>query len=281
MITMVAVAGLPILAVTLILASIAKLAGLDGDAGPGALGRLGPTVLMPGRWRRPATIFCAVYEGVLGAGLLCWDGPLPSWGAAMFFAVSTYVLLDLRRRRPDVGCGCFGDVSATPVGLRSIGRAIVLTAMAIAVSTQSMDVTTLRTVLYYAPWTVIPWVAGGIVLLLALSPEVDESVARLRYRAPCAQRELPVERSLSRLRSSAAWRSHVHLIIDAEPSDVWRELCWRFFAFPGRTADGVGVEVIFAVYLGGRHGPVRGAVVTAGGEPLTSLPESIVISAGR
>jgi hypothetical protein len=278
MLSTTAVADLPILVLMLVLGSVAKVATAGGGAEPGGLTRLGPAILVPEGWRRPAMILCAVAELGLASGMLFWDSPLPRWGTVAFFAVSTYVLLDLRRRRPDAGCGCFGEVSATPVGLRSIGRTIVLTAMAAAVTTSAVDG---RAVLAGLSWPLAAWFAGGLVLLMALSPELEEAVARLRYRAPCEHRDRPVEGSLSRLTASAAWRSHQPLLTSAEPSDVWREMCWRFFAFSGRTAEGDDVEVVFAVYLSGRHAPVRSAVVTGDGSALASLPESIAVSAGR
>jgi hypothetical protein len=281
MITMIAVAGTPLLIVVLIFGCAAKLADVRGDSEPGALAKLGPAVLMPGRLRRPAVVVCAVLEGVVAVLLLSLDSPLPRYACVAFFAISTYVLFDLRRRRPDVGCGCFGDVSATPVGLRSIARPAMLTVVALAAARQQLDIETLRAVLTHDLGTVLAWFAALTALLLVLSPELEESVARLRYRAPCAQREMPIERSLSRLRASATWRAHRHLLTRSEPLDVWRELCWRFFSFPGRTADGLPVDVVFAVYLSGRHAPVRGAVVAADGVAQARLPESIAVSVIR
>jgi hypothetical protein len=278
MLSMTAVADLPILVLMLVLGAVAKVATAGSDAEPGGLTRLGPAILVPEGWRKPALIVCAAAELALAAGMLFWDSPLPRGATIAFFAVSTYVLVDLRRRRPDAGCGCFGEVSSTPVGLRSIGRTIVLTGMAAAVTAEAVDGAVVRAEL---SWTMAAWFAGGLVALMVLSPELEEAVARLRYRAPCEHRHLPVERSLSRLNGSAAWRSQRALLTSTEPTDVWRELCWRFFAYPARTAEGDVVEVVFAVYLSGRHAPVRSAVVTADGSSLASLPESIPVSASH
>jgi hypothetical protein len=278
MLSKIALAGLPILVLLLVLGGAAKMATVGKDAEPGALTRLGPAILVPAKWRRPALIICAVGEVVLTAGLLFWNNAVPRWATVAFFAISTYVLLDLRRRRPDVGCGCFGEVSATPIGLRSIGRTTVLTGIALAVAVESAGG---AAVVASLSWTLVAWAAAAVLILVALSPEVEETVARLRYRAPCEQRDLPVERSLSRLTSSTVWRSHRALLLSTEPADMWRELCWRFFAYPGRTGDGENVEVVFAVYLSGRHAPVRGAVVAADGSSLASLPESMPVSAGH
>ena len=114
-----------------------------------------------GRWPRSSAVRSGAEIGTLGQlARRCWcptasDGrrcssarsvscdrgraagdrlPVLQVGPVAFFAMSTYVLLELRRRRPDAGCGCFGEVSAAPVGLRSIGRTMVLTGMAVGLS---------------------------------------------------------------------------------------------------------------------------------------------------
>jgi hypothetical protein len=124
-------------------------------------------------------------------------------------------------------------------------------------------------------WPVTIWIGCALALLLLLSPEIEEGVSRLRYRAPCEQRPAPADRALSRLRASAAWRAHVKLLESDQPDDMWRELCWRFFVFPGQG----GTQVVFAVYLSGRRPPVRAAVVNADGRPVGPLPTSIPVSA--
>lgn len=276
MLSTIAAAALPIIVVTLALGGVAKLATVGRETSPGALARLGPAVLMPERFARAAMIACALVEFALAAGLLVVDHPAARWLPAVFFAVATYVLWDLRRRRPDVGCGCFGDVSDTPVGLRSIGRAAALTAMAALVGAQDL------TGWPHLTAETAPWIGGGVALLLACSPEVDGVVSRLRHRAPCEQRPMPAGRALSRLRASAAWRAHAGSLVADEPSDMWRELCWRFFVFP---AQG-DAEVVFAVQLSGRRPAVRAVVVGADGQVVApdelgdaSLRESTPVSA--
>ncbi|WP_182881915.1 MULTISPECIES: MauE/DoxX family redox-associated membrane protein [unclassified Microbispora] len=284
MLTIIATAALPVLALTLTLGGVAKLATAGREASPGALTRLGPVALAPERFARPAMIACALTEFALAGGSLVLDHPVTRWSPVVFFAIATYVLWDLRRRRPDVGCGCFGEVSAAPVGLRSIGRAAALTAMAVLVAAGNvpgLPGVMARPVL---PRGTAAWIAGGLVLLLlVLSPEIDEVAARVRHRAPCEQRALPSGRALSRLRGSAAWRAHAGSLVTDEPSDMWRELCWRFFVFPARD----GAEVVFAVYLSGRRPAVRVAVVGADGRVAAaagdrtdaSLRESTPVSA--
>ncbi|GLX01357.1 MauE/DoxX family redox-associated membrane protein [Microtetraspora sp. NBRC 16547] len=267
-----AVAALPILTLLLTTGGVAKLITAGEDAGQGALSRLGPAVLIPERFRRAAMLAGALGEFALVAGQLAANLAVARWLTAVFFTMSTYVLWDLRRRRPDVGCGCFGEVSSAPVGLRSVARAAVLTAMAVVVAMADVGP---ADVLSGASWTAAAWAAGGLALLLSLSPEIEETFSRLRHRAPCEQRPMPADHALSRLRASTAWRAHAGELESDEPHDSWRELCWRFFVFPGRG----GTEVVFAVYLSGRRPAVRVAVVGQDGNPVEPLQESIAVSA--
>ena len=52
--------------------------------------------------------------------------------ATAFFLVALSALIELRGHRPDVGCGCFGDLSTRPVSTRSIVRSGVLAVAALA-----------------------------------------------------------------------------------------------------------------------------------------------------
>ncbi|MFC4587829.1 MauE/DoxX family redox-associated membrane protein [Sphaerisporangium corydalis] len=270
-----ATAALALLVFLLLLGGTAKLATAGTDSEPGGLSRLGPGVLVPERWRKPVMIFCSFGEAVLAAGLVFTSNPLPRWGTIAFFSVATYVLWELRRRRPDVGCGCFGEASSAPVGLRSIGRAVVLAGLGVVVAIVPVSGADL---LSEFSWELVAAVAVGAAVLMVLSPELEEGIARVRYRAPCEQRPVSTSRILSRLRSSAEWRSHNELLTAAEPEDTWRELCWRFFVYSGRTASGARAEVVFAVYLIGRRPAVRVAVVETetAGDPLV---KSIGLSA--
>ncbi|GAA0952900.1 hypothetical protein GCM10009560_75080 [Nonomuraea longicatena] len=244
---------LPVLIVVLVLGTVAKFTTVRTGGEPGALSRLGPAVLVPEGAQAPALVCCAVGEFILAAGLLLTDHPLFRWATVVFCALSTYVLIELRRRRPDVGCGCFGEVSSAPVGRRSIARTVALTGMAL------MSV--------WAPvpgWTVFTqpsWaIAVGVLVLAVLSPEIEETVHRIRHRAPCEQRPAPAESvTLARLKASGSWRAHRAALEPAEPYDSWRELCWRFFAFRNTAGD----DVVFAVHLTGRRPTVRMAVVSA------------------
>ncbi|MFI6513566.1 MauE/DoxX family redox-associated membrane protein [Streptosporangium sp. NPDC050855] len=281
MLTTIAMGQLPVVLLLLAAGTAAKAWTVARAAEPGTLSRLGPAVLVTERWRPIAMLGCAVGELVLVGGLLATGHPFFRWGTAAFFAVSTYVLWELRRRRPDAGCGCFGEVSAIPVGRRSLGRTVVLTAMSTGLvwlpAVPGWEMMAAMT------WGHVPATLGGLLLLAALSPEIEEAVARLRHRAPCEQRRLDPVTALGRLRSSTVWRSHAELLSGTEPVDSWRELCWRFFVYPGRSHTGDAVDVVFAVYLSGRHPAVRVAMVGSDGRPVAGEPlgESLPISAGR
>ncbi|MBB2914929.1 hypothetical protein FHS43_006241 [Streptosporangium becharense] len=282
MLTTISAAQLPILVLLLLAGTAAKVWTATHETEPGALSRLGPAALVPERWSSPTMLACALGELFLAGGLLVTDHPFFRWSTTAFFAVSTYVLWELRRRRPDVGCGCFGEVSAVPVGWRSLGRAAVLTGMSAGLLAWTPQVPGWET-LTGLGWEHGPAALAGLVVLVVLSPEVDESVARLRHRTPCEQRRLDPATALGRLRASAVWRAHTELLSDTEPVDSWRELCWRFFVYPGHSPAGEPVDVVFAIYLSGRHPAVRVALVGSDGQPVTteSLPESMPISAGR
>ncbi|SDQ68800.1 MauE/DoxX family redox-associated membrane protein [Thermostaphylospora chromogena] len=276
MLETIAAAQAPVLVLLLTLGGVAKAATAHADVEPGGLVRLGPAILMPPRWRTLAMYVCAAVELVMAAGLIFSTHPYFRWNAVVFFALSTYVLMDLRRRHPDAGCGCFGEVSSRPIGMRSIGRTVVLTAMSVGVVWA--PVPALSLLAEPDPLT-LTGAAAGLAVLAVLSPELEEVVARLRYRAPCEQRSVPTGVALARLRSSAAWRAHESLLLTDQPRDSWRELCWRFFVYPGRTADGRDVEVVFAVYLSGRRPPVKVALVDEDGTAVQPMPESTPVSA--
>ncbi|MFG1947395.1 MauE/DoxX family redox-associated membrane protein [Nonomuraea sp. NPDC048826] len=252
---------LPVLIVLLCLGTAAKVMVIRSGREPNALANLGPAVLVPGRFRVPALLVCAAGELVLAGGLLLTTHPIFRWATVAFFAMSTYVLLELRRRRPDAGCGCFGEVSSAPVGVRSIARTMVLTGMA--------GLTVWAPVPGWVAFTRPSWefVLAGLVLLAVLSPEIDELIERARHRAPCEQRRGPAEGVvLARLRASGTWRAQRAQLVSPEPYDSWRELCWRFFVFKNHAQD----DVVFAVFMAGRRPAVRMAVVEADSEPLPS-----------
>jgi hypothetical protein len=218
-------------------------------------------------------------EFTLGTGLLVTSGTLAPLrvqaaatvlrvGTGLLFLTATAALVELRSRRPEAGCGCFGDLSTAPVSLRTIGRSSLLTvAAAASVRAPAMSLTATavgREVRELPPSGLagLAVLAAELTLIAALSPEVGEMLVRLGYRAPCEVRRVPAERSLAALRSSRTWRRHAHLLMSDEPVDVWRERCWRYAVFPG-WAGRRRAEVVFAVYLRGWRPPVLAAITDA------------------
>jgi len=224
---------------------------------------IGPTAMFPLPLRRPAAIVICASEFVLGIGLLLtasrtgWPVIAVRGAAALLFCIAVAALQELRTRRPESGCGCFGDLSHTPVNWRTITRAALLGAAALA----SIGAPRLR--MPGSPGQsaeVLGLVLVELGLLAALSPEIGQLMVRLGHAEPCEVRRVPVARTLATLRGSAPWRHYRPHLISTTPTDVWREGCWRFAAYPGVLASR-RVEVVFAVYLMGRRAPVRAGVL--------------------
>jgi hypothetical protein len=241
---------------------------------------LGPTALFPLRLRRPVAMAMCAAELALGIALIATAsraGPglaaTAARGAtAVLFLTAAGALIELRQRRPDVGCGCFGDLSSAPVTLRTIARSALLALAAIG----SIGVAPLHLPPPGAALALrLGVLAAELALIAVLSPEIGEALTRLGYSEPCELRVLPVQRTLSALRGSRQWRKHAPVITGNEPVDVWREVCWRYLVYPG-SYGGRAVEVVFAVYLRPRRPAIRAAVVDAAtGDvlpPLTVLP---------
>jgi hypothetical protein len=233
---------------------------------------LGPTALFPMRLRRPTDMtFCAVECG-LGVGLIATAGRIGSGapancirlGAGLMFLVATSALIELRAARPDVGCGCFGDFSTAPVSARTLARSALLSAAA-------LSTIGLPPVVAPKPGTdtgrLLVIMIVELIVLAGLSPELGEGLIRLGYSEPCELRALPAERSLAALRRSKQWRRHAGLITADAPSEVWRELCWRYVVFPARYGDRA-TELVFAIFLQNRRPAIHVAMVDA----LTGAP---------
>lgn len=226
---------------------------------------LGPTILFPWRLRRPIMIGMCVTELTLGIALLATVARFPSGllanlargGTALFFLIAAGILYEVRQRRPDVGCGCFGELSDTPIGLRTIGRAALLcvaAALSIGAKPLHMPSSPAQGGLWLCALT------AELAVLAALSPEIGQLLVRLGYSEPCELRRLPVARTLSALRASSQWRRYAGQVAAEVPADVWREGCWRFVVFPG-LSHGRQADVVFAVYLQPRRPPIRVAVL--------------------
>ena len=248
----------PMLAGILIGASLAKVRRVLRSGTDAALG---PTQLFPLRLRRPLARLLCAFEMCLGLALLVTVlpagtrpgqelfAPRAATGAriaaAAFFLVAAAALAELRERRPDLGCGCFGDFSIRPAGRRSVARAVLLTGGAL-ICVESPA-------LYLPPWghgapLLLGIACAELALIAALSPEASEALVRLGYTDPCELRQVPADRTLAALRRSRTWRRHAQAVTTEMPVNMWRELCWRYVVFPARQ-DGVNAEVVFAVQL--------------------------------
>jgi hypothetical protein len=226
---------------------------------------LGPTALFPLRLRRPVAVVMCAAEFGFGVGLILTSGQRGQGGPAEFsrlgtgllFVVATCALIELRNIRPDVGCGCFGDFSTAPVTGRVLARSALLAVAALA---------TVRLRPVQVPQTtgraglLLFFFIAELAVIAALSPEIRQTLVRIGYSAPCELRVLAPEQTLAALQRSAQWRKHCDLISDQHPADMWRELCWRYFAFPSRYGDR-DAELVFAVYLEQRRPAVHSALV--------------------
>jgi hypothetical protein len=262
---------IPLLSAMLLGASSAKLVRMLRTRTVTAA--LGPTALFPLQLRRPLALSLCATELLLGIALIVTAGRLGRGGpasavrlaVAVLFLVATCALLELRNTRPDLGCGCFGEFSTTPVNARTLVRSALLAVAALS----TIGLAPLQSPRAGLPVAgMLGILAAELVLIGALSPELGEGLVRLGYTEPCELRRLPAERTLAALRKSSQWRRHAGIIAADVPTDVWRELCWRYVVFPGRYGDR-DTEVVFAVYVKQRRPPVRAAVVdSATGEVL-------------
>jgi hypothetical protein len=252
-----------LLAVMLLGGSVTKLGravrGHSIDAG------LGPTALFPLRLRLwMAVVLCAV-EFSLGAGLIATafkagePAELVRLGTGLLFVVATCSLIELRSVRPDIGCGCFGDFSSTPITGRTLLRCALLAGAALG-SVEVPAVTVPRTVAAALP--VVLLLAAELGIFAVLSPEVRDLMVRVGYSTPCELRLVSPEQTLAVLQRSAQWRRHRDLIADQQPTDVWRELCWRYVAYASRY-DERDAELVFAVYLQHHRPAVLSVLVDA------------------
>jgi hypothetical protein len=238
-------------------------------------GHSDPSALFPAHLRRPimALVFAAEFGlgfGLIGTALrlpgtgltdarLALPATVVRTGTALFFLVSAGVLNEMRQRRPDAGCGCFGELSGTPIGLRTIARAGLLCASAVATfGLPPLRMPSSSTVAEL--WLAV--LAFELALLAFLSPELSEIMVRLGYSEPCEVQRMPVGRTMSALHASVQWRKYESQVSAGAPSDVWREGCWRFVVYPGY-ARGRRVDIVFAVYLQNRRPAIRAAVLDA------------------
>jgi hypothetical protein len=271
---------IPVLAVMLLGGCAAKVwrALHARTAAAGAAGAAGVAGVVPLHLRRPAVVLLFTAEALLGLGLIGTAGRLGGavphlpativrTATALFFLVALGALNELRQRRPDAGCGCFGDLSDTPIGLRAIARSGVLCAAAVA----TIGLPPLRRPSSSAEAVAcLAVLAVELVLIAFLSPELGDILVRLGYTEPCELQRIPVGRTMSVLRASSPWRRYASQVSTAEPADVWREGCWRFVVYPG-IVSGRRVDIVFAVYLQARRPAIRVAVLDAATDEILGL----------
>jgi hypothetical protein len=282
MLTALGVAQIPLLAVMLVGGCSAKFARAlrrrSIDAG------LGPTALFPLRLRPWAGgALCAVELG-LGLGLIVTAGSLGAGapaklvrvGTCVLFVVAACALIELRSIRPDIGCGCFGDFSSTPVTARTVIRSVLL-AMAALGTVYLAPIRPPRR--FHDVELTLAFLAAELAIFALLSPELRVVLVRIGYSEPCELRVQSPEQTLASLQRTSQWRRNAALIADDHPLDVWRELCWRYLAFPGRY-NGRETELVFAVYLKTHRPIVLSALVDAATGVVIPWPVSSSRTAG-
>jgi hypothetical protein len=257
---------IPLVAVMLLVACLTKVRQVRRSGGVDS--RFGPTALFPVSMRKPVAVALCAVEAVLGLGLIvtaCGTAPTGGFvtativrlGAGLLFLIATSTLIELRTVRPDVGCGCFGDFSTTPVGGRTIARSAFLAAAI-------LSTIGLRTLTAPNPGVadleVLAIVCAELLLIAALSPEVGAGLIRLGYSEPCELRHVPSARTLTALRHSKQWRRYSGMITSDDPADIWRELCWRYVVYPS-SYEGRAADLVFAVFLQYRRPIVQTALV--------------------
>ncbi|MFI0354458.1 MauE/DoxX family redox-associated membrane protein [Actinomadura sp. 9N407] len=231
----------------------------------------GATALWQGR---RASVGLGLTEGALGLALLVSSHLSVRLATTVMFAAATWIVGELRVRRPDTGCGCFGGLSTRRVGRRSVLRAMLLTAVAV---TSLPAPHAGYEALLDGPVDVVLVLLIELAVFAALSPELSvltDRVRRLRPVTPCERRRSPLSETYARLRASEAWTASENAITSAVPLDVWREACWRFVVFPAHV-DGRDTELVFAVSTAERSRTVRVAAVPSTApdpdrEPLTA-----------
>ncbi|WP_199486313.1 hypothetical protein [Actinomadura logoneensis] len=238
-------------------------------------------VLLLLRGRRGG-IALGLAEGVLGLALLLSSQLLVRVVAAVGFAGATWAVLELRARRPEGGCGCFGGLSVKRVGRRSVLRAALFTTAAVVslgASRSGVDVPRLDDVR----------VAGVLLLELALFASLSPELAllcRLVHRrartfgrrahrdVPCGRRPSPLAETLATLHASSAWLVFENALVSAVPLDVWREGCHRFLVYRARL-HGTDMDIVFAVSTAARDREVRHALLPARAPAPAPVPDSV------
>ncbi|MBT2207209.1 MULTISPECIES: MauE/DoxX family redox-associated membrane protein [Actinomadura] len=236
-----------------------------------------PAGLTALRRSRGLNVGLGLGEGLLGLALLVTSHVSVRLATTVAFAAATWVVGELRAHRPDAGCGCFGGLSGKRVGVRTVLRAVLFTAAAVAsLGAPLAGLQVLRDVQAQVGVVLL----AELALFAALSPELSALLerggfapGRGRPPMPCERRRSPIAETYATLYESGAWAEHENLVSSALPLDVWREGCWRFVVFPARV-DGRDTEIVFAVSTGERDRVVLSAFAQpeeAGAGPLSAV----------
>jgi hypothetical protein len=184
----------------------------------------------------------------LVAGLLACSRTAGRWSAlpvgtlmAGALAYSSWALY----AAPDASCGCLGHVSSDKVTRVGLARTTILLALAAlgASSPATWNGMTKRDVVLI----VVTGIAE-LTLAMGLFPEIR---SHFRPRPePCETRQEPIAQTLARLRAGKLWGAVAQHLEAPEPSDSWRQACWRYITFPA-TYRGDPAIAVFVVRIAG------------------------------
>jgi hypothetical protein len=169
-----------------------------------------------------------VVELLLAASLL-----VTPWAGFAWFAGLTGYLVWARTAAPDESCGCLSE-KYTPVGVRSIARAVLLAAFTLLGNEPAV-------------------LAGEAIAVVLLSPELDAYWLmplrrwRVRLKHPLGGRpyQVPIESTVQQLHKSPAYQS-VYPLLRSDLLDTWDEGEWRILTYSA-DRDGERATAVFAV----------------------------------
>lgn len=189
-------------------------------------------------------------ELILGGLLLLPPAyPAEALAAAVLSAGMLGYLTYIRIAAPQSSCGCLGEKHA-PVRWRAFARAGVLLVASVG---SAFSIRWWGVALLESPLETVAVLAGGAVLVMALSAELDRAWLlplrrwRLRISHPLAGRpfEVPLEATVQQLHKSDAYRSVIGLL-RSDLLDSWDEGEWRIITYSARRESGPATAV-FAV----------------------------------
>lgn len=169
-----------------------------------------------------------VVEVLLVASLL-----VTPWPTAVWFVGLTGYLVWARTAAPEESCGCLSE-KHTPVGVRSIARAVLLAVLVLLSTTD--------------PWLLAAELAAVVVLSAELDAYWLLPLRRLKVRLthPLAGGfHVPVASTVQQLHKSQAYQS-VYPLLRSDLLDTWDEGEWRILTYSA-DRDGDRVTAVFAV----------------------------------